>query len=99
VRGALNTIRESLVLYGLGDAIYYCSTDGEAAVRRAVYGTVLAEIRPYEGDNVYLHVISHSLGATVAFDFLSCMVSLPLPPTGGAGVWTLLMIRIMEMNV
>lgn len=70
VRGVLNTIRESLVLHGLGDAIYYCSADGEAAVRRAVCGKVLAEIRPYEGDNVYLHVIGHSLGATVAFDFL-----------------------------
>lgn len=70
VRGVLNSIRESLVLHGLGDAIYYCSTDGEAAVRRAVYGQVLAETRPLEGDNVYFHVISHSLGATVAFDFL-----------------------------
>jgi hypothetical protein len=70
VRGVLNTIRESLVLHGLGDAIYYCSTDGETAVRKAVYGQVLAKIRPYEGDNVYLHVIGHSLGATVAYDFL-----------------------------
>jgi hypothetical protein len=70
VRRVLNSIRESLVLHGLGDAIYYCSTDGEAAVRWAVYGKVLAEIRPYEGDNVFLHVIGHSLGATVANDFL-----------------------------
>jgi hypothetical protein len=99
VREVLNTIRESLVLPGLGDAIYYCSTDGEAAVRRAVYGKVLAKIRPYEGASVYLHVVGHSLGATVSFDFLSCMVSLPLPSVGGTGVRTLLKIRIMEMNI
>ena len=70
IRGVLGTIRESLVLFGLGDAIYYCSSDGEFAVRRAVYGQVLDEIQPYENDNVYLHVVGHSLGTTVAYDLL-----------------------------
>jgi hypothetical protein len=58
------------LLFGLGDAIYYCSSDGEAAVWRAVYGQVLAQLRPYEDDTVHLHIVGHSLGATVAYDFI-----------------------------
>jgi hypothetical protein len=70
IRGVLGSVRESLLLFGLGDAIYYCSSDGEAGVRRAVYGQVLAQLRPYEDETVHLHLVGHSLGATVAYDFL-----------------------------
>jgi hypothetical protein len=64
-------IKEQVALLGLGDVVYYCSEEGERAVRRAVYGKVLAALEPYDGAReLRLHVFGHSLGVTVAFDFL-----------------------------
>jgi hypothetical protein len=63
-------IREQIILSGFADVAYYCSPDGEAAVREAVYGQVLEQLRPYIDDNVRVHIVAHSLGCTVAFDFL-----------------------------
>ena len=64
-------IKEQIALLGLSDVVYYCSEEGERAVRRAVYGKVLEALEPYrDAPELRLHVFGHSLGVTVAFDFL-----------------------------
>lgn len=63
-------LKESIVIRGLGDVVYYCSEDGEKAVRRAVYGQALTAMEHNAGEDISLHVIAHSLGTTVAHDFL-----------------------------
>jgi len=65
-------IREPIVLFGLGDVAYYCSDGGEERVRAAVYGQILDALQPHvaDPDEIRLHVISHSLGVTVAHDLL-----------------------------
>lgn len=82
VRRLARNIRERLVQFGLADAVYYASEDGERAVRNAIYGKLLRELREYktplssrtpEGalrPELRLHVVAHSLGVTVAHDFL-----------------------------
>jgi hypothetical protein len=67
----LAPVRERLVQLGLADAVYYCSSDGERAVRAAIYGQVLAALRPFKTErDVRLHLIAHSLGVTVGHDLL-----------------------------
>jgi hypothetical protein len=67
----LRPIREQLVQFGLADAVYYASQEGEADVRQAVYGQVLGCMRAFKGaPDVRLHLVAHSLGVTVAHDFL-----------------------------
>ena len=67
----LGPVREQLVQLGLADAVYYCSSDGERAVRAAIYGQVLAALRPFRQEpDVRLHLIAHSLGVTVGHDLL-----------------------------
>jgi hypothetical protein len=67
----LAPVREQLVQFGLADAVYYCSSDGERAVRVATYGQVLAALRPFRQEpDVRLHLIAHSLGVTVGHDLL-----------------------------
>ncbi|GAB4458420.1 MAG: hypothetical protein OHK0029_19610 [Armatimonadaceae bacterium] len=66
-------VKEQVLLLGMTDALYYASPDGEAAVRAAVYGQILRKLRREElrhASDVRLFVIAHSLGATVAHDFL-----------------------------
>jgi len=64
-------IKERVALLGLSDVVYYCSQDGERALRRAVYGEVLGALEPYrDAREVRLHLFGHSLGVTLAFDFL-----------------------------
>ena len=70
LRGIFRQIKENTLLFGLADASYYSSPDGEEAVREAIYGQVLEELKGYQDNDVNLHVIAHSLGCTVAFDFL-----------------------------
>ena len=71
VRRLARNIRERLVQFGLADAVYYASEDGERAVRNAIYGKVLRELREYKASpELRLHVVAHSLGVTVAHDFL-----------------------------
>jgi hypothetical protein len=51
--------------------LYYASQDGETAVRAAVYGQALQGLRALRDEaEVFLHVVGHSLGVTVAHDFL-----------------------------
>lgn len=64
-------LRESIVQFGLADALYYASADGEKAVRQAVYEQVLGALEDYrDAGDVRLHIVAHSLGVTVAHDFL-----------------------------
>ncbi len=69
-------LKETVLILGFTDAVYYCSPDGERAVRKAVYSRVLSQLEPYRGaTEVRLHVIAASLGATVAFDFLYGLIA------------------------
>src|SRR5215813_9831748 len=64
-------IKEKVFALGLTDVLYYCSPDGERAVRSHVYTQVLKELAEVENEEkVALHLIAHSHGATVGFDFL-----------------------------
>jgi len=62
--------REGIILHELGDVIYYCSKEGEAKVRAVVYEQILANLKAYLGKQVRLHLFAHSLGVTLAHDFL-----------------------------
>lgn len=71
LRFLVRNLREQLVQYGLADAVYYASPDGETAVRTSVYGQVLQALRTLKDEpEVMIHVVGHSLGVTVAHDFL-----------------------------
>ncbi len=71
VRPLTRPIKNTIITLGLSDAFYYCTPDGECAVRNHVYSQVLAGLEPHKGAaQVALHVIGHSHGATVGFDFL-----------------------------
>ncbi len=65
-------LKEAVILRGLGDVVYYCSDYGETQVRSVVYSQLIAALKAHgaEGDVVRMHVIGHSLGVTVAHDFL-----------------------------
>ena len=81
LRPLIRRLREELVQFGLADAVYYASQDGERAVRAAVYGQVLAALRELrEAPEVSLHVVAHSLGVTVAHDFLYGLFGKPSQP-------------------
>ena len=70
LRSAIRLVRESVVLYGLSDAIYYSAPDGERAVRDAVFGQVFDKLDAAADGDITLHIVGHSLGVTVAHDFL-----------------------------
>ena len=71
LRKPISFVRDDVFTHGFTDAIYYASTDGERAVRNSIYTKVLGELEEAKKDNdVRLHVVAHSLGATVMFDFL-----------------------------
>lgn len=75
VRMAVRKLRESVILLGLSDAIYYAAPEGERAVRDAVFSQVFAELQAADDEVVHLHVVGHSLGVTVAHDFLFSLFS------------------------
>lgn len=67
----ITPFKEKVMVRGFTDVLYYCSPDGESAIRRAVYTQFLNGLAPYAAvDQVRLHIIAQSLGVTVAFDFL-----------------------------
>lgn len=81
LRFLVRKLREELVQFGLADAVYYASEDGERAVRIAVYGQVLQGLRELRSEpEVMLHVVGHSLGVTVAHDFLYGLFGKPGMP-------------------
>lgn len=73
-RPYLHLLRQTILLKGLGDAVYYCSEQGKIAVQVAVYAPILQRLEYYrleEPDTrIRLHIIAHSLGVTIATDFL-----------------------------
>lgn len=83
----VNPIRETLLLRGFGDAVYYLGEDGRIAVQLSVYRQVLAALEQYrsriERDiareevniKVRLHAIGTSLGSTIINDFLHGLFS------------------------
>jgi hypothetical protein len=83
-RHLTDPIKETVELLGVTDAFYYCAPDGENAVRAAVYSQVLDALEPFRtAPDVRLHVIGHSMGVTVAHDFLFGLFA-PAPElTGG----------------
>lgn len=71
LRPVIGGLRENILLRGFGDAVYYCSAEGERTIRRQVYDHVLSQLDAIPAPaGVRLHVIGHSLGATIAHDFL-----------------------------
>jgi len=89
LRSAIRAVRESVVLYGLSDAIYYAAVDGEAAVRDAVFRQVFEKLEASQDGEIHLHIVAHSLGVTIAHDFLYALFGrkvdpeFPLPSDGG----------------
>lgn len=69
-------IGRDIMLYGLGDAMYYVSKDGETTVREHVFQYLCDEIikRLKAGDGklnkISLTVLGHSAGSLIAHDFL-----------------------------
>jgi hypothetical protein len=77
-------IKEKLSLLGITDAFYYVSQGGEESVRAVVYHVVLEALRDFkEEPDVRLHVIGHSLGVTIAHDFLFGLFAPDDQLTGG----------------
>ena len=83
-RRVTDPIKETVLLLGATDVFYYCAPDGEAAIRFAVYSQVLQGLEAYRGvADVRLHIIGHSLGVTVAHDFLFGLFAPDDALTGG----------------
>ena len=71
LRPIISRIKEQVLITGIGDVFYYTAPDGERAVRDHVYTQFLEGMKPYKNaDRVALHLIGHSQGATIGFDFL-----------------------------
>lgn len=72
--GVVRGLKESVILSGFADCAYYCSPDGEGAIRDACYGDFVQGLNAVAqelGDRpVQLHLVSHSLGVTITHDFL-----------------------------
>lgn len=76
VRPLSRPIKETVITLGVTDSFYYCSADGERAVRGHVYSQVLTGLEPYKtADKVALHPIGHSQGATMGYDFLFALLA------------------------
>jgi hypothetical protein len=64
-------IKETVLILGAADAFYYCAPDGERAIRATVYEQFLQGLEDcLDYERIGLHIIAHSLGVTVAYDFL-----------------------------
>ena len=71
IRALVVGLRESIIVRGFGDVVYYSSEAGETRVRRAVYSQVLEQLEPYVDEpDVRIHLIGQSLGVTLTHDFL-----------------------------
>ncbi|HEY6879804.1 MAG TPA: hypothetical protein VI299_17370 [Polyangiales bacterium] len=70
LRWGIREVREGVVQYGLSDAIYYAAPEGEKLVRDSVFQQVFRKLEQSEDGVMRLHLVAHSLGVTVAHDFL-----------------------------
>ena len=76
IRPLISRVKEQVLVTGIGDVFYYTSSEGERAVRDHVYSQFLTGMEPYkDAENVALHLIGHSQGATIGFDFLFGMLA------------------------
>jgi hypothetical protein len=76
VRPLTKPIKNTVMTLGIADAFYYTAPDGERAVRGHVYSTVLGALDDFrDRDRIALHMIGHSQGATIAFDFLFGLIA------------------------
>jgi hypothetical protein len=83
-RHLTDPIKETVEIFGVADVFYYCAPEGETAVRYAVYTQVLDALEEFRNQpDVRLHVIAHSLGVTVAHDFLFGLFAPEAELTGG----------------
>ncbi len=90
-RSLVKPLRQSLLLQGLGDLVYYAGEEGQSAIKLAVYSQVLESLESYrpkvEKDlrkeaqtiKVRLHLIGESLGGAIAYDFLKGLFSTKTP--------------------
>lgn len=71
LRPVTDRIKDEVFLYGLTDVVYYCG-GGEKAIRKRVYSQILEFLDPIiqQDEQIALHVLGHSLGAVIAYDFL-----------------------------
>jgi len=70
-RKTIKIIQEIVIHLGLSDLIYYCGFEGEKVIRCYVYQEILQAVGKYRDcEQIRLHVIGHSLGVTLAHDFL-----------------------------
>jgi hypothetical protein len=71
---AVYSIGRDIMLYGLADAMYYVSKDGEATVREHVFKYLCSEIiermKKSKSKKISLTVLGHSAGSLIAHDFL-----------------------------
>ncbi len=71
LRLVTNPIRDTVFAHGLTDALYYASSDGEREIRSVVFSQILDVLGQYsKNQKLRLHIIAHSLGSTIMFDFL-----------------------------
>lgn len=68
--GLEHTVKENLVLFGLSDVIYYCSSDGEQRIRNTICEQILTAINDANHPVIRLHIVAHSLGAAISHDLL-----------------------------
>ncbi len=71
-------LRQVLLVRGLGDMFYYCGSDGQIAVQLSVFQQILEAMEAYrhrESLKLRLHVVGHSLGVSIANDFLHALFS------------------------
>ncbi len=68
-------LRQTLLIRGMGDMFYYCGSDGQIAVQLSVFQQILAAFEAYRHLDVKLrlHVVGHSLGVSIANDFLHAL--------------------------
>jgi len=66
--------KDTVCLFGLPDVVYYCSPDGEKAVRTTIAQQLTEFLTPLfyasPGEPVRLHIVAHSLGGGVSHDLL-----------------------------
>ena len=80
-------LRQTLLLQGLGDLVYYAGIEGQMAVQLAVYSQALEILAKYSSKvekdlrkqeqtiKVRLHLIGCGLGGAIAYDFLQGLFS------------------------
>jgi hypothetical protein len=71
LRAFTGPVRDIVFTLGMTDALYYASSDGEREIRTTVYEQVLNALETCNpNSDIRLHIVAHSLGATIMFDFL-----------------------------